>query len=74
MSFTLEASGESPIYNPGFVITNWPGRDINAIVDVSGAEASDIQQGVIINTEGSYSLVLWIEMKSNQKVKINISL
>ena len=30
MSFTLEASEESPLHNPGVVISNWPGRTIRS--------------------------------------------
>jgi len=73
ISFTLEASEECPIYNPGIVIVDWPGRDTKAHVQVSGAEVSDIQQGVILNTEGTYSLVLWIELPSDQTVTVNIT-
>lgn len=74
MFFTLEASEESPIHNPGIVIADWSGRNTKAQVKVSGAETSDTQQGVILNTEGAYSLVLWIEMTSDQTVTVNISL
>lgn len=73
MSFTIEASEESPIHNPGIVIADWPGRDTKAQVEVSGAEASDIQQGVILNTQGAYNLVLWIETTSDQTVTVDIS-
>ncbi len=73
MSFTLEASEKSPIHNPGIVIADWPGRDTKAQVKVSGAKVSDIQQGIILNTEGAYSLVLWIETTSDQTVTVNIS-
>jgi hypothetical protein len=73
MSFTLEASDASPIRNPGAVIADWPGRDVEAEVEVSDAAVSDIQQGVILNTDGAYSLVLWIELTSDQPVTIRIS-
>jgi hypothetical protein len=53
MSFTLEASRESPVHNRGIVIADWPSGDTEAEVRISGADASDIQQGVILNTEGA---------------------
>lgn len=74
MSFTIEASKERPVYNPGIVIKDWPGRDTRAKVQVSGAEASDIHQGVILNTEGAYSLVFWLETTSDQPVRVTITL
>jgi len=74
ISFTLEASEERPIHNPGIVIADWPGRDTKARVEVSGAEASDIQQGINLNTEGAYSLVLWIETTSDQTVTVQVSI
>jgi hypothetical protein len=72
MSFTLESSEQNPIYNPGIVISNWQGRDTKAKIEVTGADATDIQQGIIINTDGAYSLVLWIEMESEKTTKFVI--
>jgi hypothetical protein len=73
ISFTIEASDESPINNPGIVIDDWPGRDTKAQAEIVGAEASDIKQGVILNTEGAYRLVLWIETTSHKLVTLKIS-
>ena len=70
----LEASENNPIYNPGIVVADWPECDAIAQVKVSEATTADVQQGVILNTEGAYSLVLWIEMTSDQPVTVKISI
>ena len=75
MSFRLEGSEESPILNPCFVIKNW-GSDSKARIKINNknlAAGGKIKQGIIRDTDGTETLIIWIEQKSFDKVLYNIN-
>ncbi len=62
MSFTVNASAESPMVNPCFVVRNW-GSDRQAKVKINGTklESKDFRQGIIRDTDGTQTIVVWME-------------
>jgi len=70
ISFSLDASEESPVLNPCFVVRNW-GTDAKARLKINGKNQNDnqnVKQGIIRDTDGSLTLVIWIRQKSYDKV------
>ncbi len=72
MSVKIAATEESPLVNPCFTIRNWGHRGA-AEVKVTGAEAKDVRQGVITDTDGTETLVVWLEIAATSDVTFNIS-
>ncbi len=75
VSFTLEGSEESPIMNPCFIIKNWE-SDSKARIMINNknqAAGGKIKQGIIRDTDGTRTLVIWIEQKSYEKVLYSIN-
>jgi hypothetical protein len=72
MSVRIDATGESPLVNPCFTIRNW-GHQGAAEVKVTGAEAKDIRQGVITDTDGTNTMVIWLELAATSPVTLGIS-
>jgi hypothetical protein len=73
--FSLGGSRSGPVLNPCFVIRNWEGN-IPAKVRINGQDISDgpnCRQGIIFDTDGTRSLVLWIEAVYEEKIQIEIS-
>lgn len=74
ISFILNGSEDSPVLNPCFVIKNW-GSDSEARLKINGKKQSsgtNIRQGIIRDTDGTLTLVIWIEQKLTQKASYNI--
>lgn len=70
VSFTLNGSEETPIYNPCFVIENWTGKDESRLT-INGAEMEpgrSFRQGVTRNTDGKRMLVIWVELQASAPV------
>ncbi|MFO8014863.1 MAG: hypothetical protein R6X20_16360 [Phycisphaerae bacterium] len=72
MKFTAEASPESPLYNPVFVVRKWPGKDVKAKINLSGASSKDVRQGVVIDPDGSYNLIVWAELQATEAVTFTV--
>jgi hypothetical protein len=75
ISFKLEGSEKSPILNPCFVIKNW-NSDSKAMIKINNKYpvANDkIKQGIIRDTDGSRTLIIWFEQKSYDTVIYNFS-
>jgi len=72
MSFTLDASEESPIHNVCFRVTNWdlsnPGRIL-----VDGKPYEQIRQTTILDTGGKHDLIAFIELRSQKPTRFTIS-
>jgi len=67
ISFQIDASDTNPIYNPAFVIKNWHSPTANAtlkIDQVSYKTGPDFRQGFIIDTDGTYTLVIWLDYQA----------
>ncbi len=72
LKFSLQASPDSPVVNPAFVIRNW--GDYQVRLNVNGKE---IQQGKAfrvghIRRINQYDLVIWLELESNTDIEISM--
>ena len=75
MSFTLDASEESPIFNPCFVIRNW-GSAAKAELQIDGKtieSGKNLRQGIVRDTDGTQTLVVWIKSESTRPVNFIIT-
>jgi hypothetical protein len=68
VSFTVNASAESPIQNLCFVLNGWESKD-DVKVNISG----NVKQGTIRDTDGTYTKVIYIEKEGIVPLKISIS-
>ncbi len=74
ISFTLDASSGNPGFNPAFVIKNW-GSDHPASISVNGEaqkDGTDFRQGVMVDTDGTETLILWLNKKFTSQLEIKI--
>jgi hypothetical protein len=72
MSVRVNASAANPVVNPCFTVRNWGGSGA-AVVETTGAVASDVRQGTIIDTDGTRTLVVWVELNAAASVDVAIS-
>jgi len=67
----VDATAESPIVNPCFVIKNW-NRNSEAILTINGEPVlseTDARQGIVRDTNGSWTLVVWFNMESAEAIE-----
>jgi len=74
MSFTMEATSANFGFNPAFVIKNWSSDNpvsisLNSEVQKDG---TDFKQGVIVDTDGTETLILWLNKKFTSQLEIKI--
>jgi hypothetical protein len=67
MSVKIAAAEESPLVNPCFTIRNW-GHQGPAKVKTAGGKAKDVRQGVITDTDGTKTMVIWLDLTSTSDV------
>ena len=70
----LKASEDSPAVNPAFVIKNW-GPNPAASLKINGKSikpGSDFRQGVVRDTNGTQTMVIWIKSEITEDVRIAI--
>jgi len=75
ISFELKGSEASPVLNPCFLVKNWADLS-HAMITVEGKEVSagsDCRQGLIRDTDGSITLVVWLQMEKKSAVRIEIA-
>jgi len=72
MSVKISATEDSPLVNPCFTIRNW-GHNGAAKVKTEGADVKDVRQGVITDTDGTKTIVIWLELTSTSELSVNIS-
>ena len=68
----IEASPDSPIINPAFVVENWGGQ--NVALQIGGKEISrgvDFRYG-LIRRVNQYDLVFWVRLTSDQSVEVTL--
>lgn len=66
LSFNIDASENKPINNLCFEIRNW-GNSKSAQLLVEGREwntGPDFRQGKIIDTDGTYTMIIWVALKA----------
>jgi len=74
LTIRLNASPESPIVNPAFVVPNW-GNDRGARTSFDGKKPTDtivIRQGVVRRANGVTALVIWMEMSRIEPLQVTI--
>jgi len=75
LEFRLAANEESPVVNPCFVIKNW--SDETAVsLKVNGQPQSpgpNFRQGIVRDTDGSPSLVVWLNLESATAVDVELA-
>ena len=75
VTFTLRASKEQPLENPAFVIANWGRSASNVSLKINGqikARGVDYRAGVEVDTDGTYTLVIWLPLTTAESVSIKI--
>jgi hypothetical protein len=72
MSVKIAATEDSPLVNPCITVRNW-GHQGTAKVNIKGAKAKDVRQGVITDTDGTQTLVIWLDLTSASELSVNIS-
>jgi hypothetical protein len=70
ISFAVNANGESPIYNLAIVIKQW-GSSQTAKLTVNGNHVQ-ARQGVFKDTDGTETMTIWVELRGQEKILINI--
>lgn len=74
--FSIDASTDNPLVNPCFVIKNWGSRTSAAKLAVNGLStrtSPNFDQGIITDTDGTYTMVIWLALNSTSKQKFEIS-
>lgn len=73
IGFSLGASQDSPVLNPCFVIKHW-GTSSAAHVEIDGKKqtGSRLRQGIIRDTDGSQTMIIWLEQTSTQETAYKI--
>jgi hypothetical protein len=73
IDFSLAASDEKPIFNPCFVIRNWGGGN-PAGVEIDGKRQTgrQVRQGIIRDTDGTPTMVIWLPQTATQKTGYRI--
>jgi hypothetical protein len=73
LTFRLEASENSPILNPAFIVKNWGTTPVSLkINDQLISQGKDFRMGYAHSLESS-DLVLWIKTSSNQPLSFELS-
>jgi hypothetical protein len=75
MSFKIDASDESPLVNPCFVIKHWPEKT-SAVIKVDGKvlkPGKKIREGFARCHAGHLVKVIWLELSSEKPTTIEIS-
>ena len=74
LSFTLDSSKLSPVYNPCFVIKHW-GTEEKAELRINGAvvgAGENFRQGIIRDTDGTRTLIVWLKTTSTKPVEFEL--
>jgi len=74
MSFVLDGLQETPIHNPCFVIQKWTnGNKCRLAVNGKAlAPGRSFRQGIIRDTNGTRTLVVWLQLQSTSPVRFTV--
>ncbi len=72
LSFTINASKESPVINPAVVIKNWGKAAIVLKINNQTLTNSDDLRLGYNQTINGYDLILWLKMNSDERTKFEI--
>jgi hypothetical protein len=76
LAFDIAASHLQPVHNICFEVRNWKNRNAAAILKVNGIQQTPgrgFRQGINIDTDGTYTLIIWAEICSDKPVKFEIA-
>jgi hypothetical protein len=77
LSFEIDASTTNPIRNLCFVIKNWGSRETLAEIkvnNVSQTNGPNFRQGVNIDIDGTYTLIVWLGLTANSSQTFEITI
>jgi hypothetical protein len=74
ISFSLEASEDSPVVNPCLVLKGWDGeREAELIVNGQPIVAGKMfRQGIVYDTDGTPTKIVWLEFRRRRPVNVRI--
>jgi hypothetical protein len=73
IQFNLAASENNPVLNPCFVIRNWgSGNPAQVEIDQTRQTGRQVRQGIIRDTDGTRTMVIWLPQKSTQATSYKI--
>jgi hypothetical protein len=72
MSVRIDASEESPIANLCFAVRNWGHHGV-AKVETKGTGAKNVRQGTIVDTDGTKTVILFVELEATSPVNVMIT-
>lgn len=76
IAFEIGGSAEHPIYHPCFVVKHWPGDSAGARIKINGKAPSpsrDLRKGLVIDTDGTYCLIIWMDLQATEATTFEIS-
>jgi hypothetical protein len=73
IDFEIPASEDSPIYNPAFLIKNWGTAGINLKINGEIVQQKKDYYVGVINSSSGTDLIVWVKMKSAERVLFSIS-
>jgi hypothetical protein len=72
MAVTIEASDDRPIVNLCFAVRNW-GDGSDASLRVGGKKPAGVRQGTFVDTDGTNTMVIWVERESTAPTEFTIA-
>jgi hypothetical protein len=76
LSFQIGASDNNPIQNLCFEIKNWKSRTAKAKLKINGVfqtSGPNFRQGVNIDTDGTYTLIIWLALTATSSQSFEIT-
>ena len=76
LSFQIAASDSNPIHNLCFEIRNWRSWTAKADLKINGvpqAPGANFRQGVNIDTDETYTLIIWAGLSANTPQRLEIA-
>ena len=74
LSLKLDGSEENPVMNPCFVIKNWGNQPLSHL-EINGEKQvpdTNFRQGIIRDTDGTETMIIWIKQKSYKQISYKI--
>ena len=72
----INASENNPVQNLCFEIKNWKSRTAKSKIKINGVsqvQGENFRQGVNIDTDGTYTLIVWLRLSAKTLQHFNIS-
>ena len=76
LAFEIAASNANPIQNVCFEIRNWKSRTANARLQLNGvsqASGPNFSQGINIDADGTFTLIIWVGLSETSPQKFEIT-